>query len=320
MIAQTMLQRLLACENVLLTGPSDTDGDSIGACLAVQRALQHHGKSVDVGGVPGPRYEWMPGATAMLPDEQLKEHYDAVVVLDGDRHRLTPSSTAAFENAEFRALIDHHSSTSKEGYTLAWLEPTAPSTCEMVYSALTDWDVPVDKEMATSLFVGSIFDTGGFRYSNTTPHTHRMAIELLETGIDHADICMRVLMERSPISLQLAGKIFSEASYHLDGKVLIGCVLYSDIQNMGLRPNDLEGLVNALLNVSGVEVSSLLIEREPRQFKLSFRSRGRVNVAQIAKSLSPGGGGHAKASGSGFNGDAQACITALLTLLEAELS
>ncbi len=318
-LAQTLFTRLLTCESILLTGPADSDGDSVGACLALQRALRKHGKASDVGGVPGPRYAWMPAAASMLPDEQLKEHYDGVVVLDGDRHRLTPAAAAAFKSATFRALIDHHASTSKEGYTLAWLEPTAPSTCEMVYGALAQWEVPVDKEIATSLFVGSIFDTGGFRYSNTTPNTHRMAIELLETGIDHADICMRVLMERSPTSLLLAGKVFSEARYHLDNKVLIGHVRHADIRRMGLRSNDLEGLVNALLNVSGVEVSSLLVERAPRKFKLSLRSRGRVNVAHTAKSLSPGGGGHAKAAGSSFEGDAQACVTALLSLLKAEL-
>ena len=218
-----LLEALSGCTRVLLTGPVAPDGDSIGACLALQRLLVRRGVAVDVAGVPAYRYRWMPGALQMLPDSVLEPVYDGVVVLDGDRHRLTPPAATCFQAARVRGIVDHHASTRLDGYTHPWVEHGATSTCEMVFDALVTDDM-LDRELAELLYVGAIFDTGGFCYSNTTATTHRMAARLLEVGIEHAPICTRVLLERRQSGLRLAGAVFGSAEFYAEGALAVGCI------------------------------------------------------------------------------------------------
>ena len=114
--------------SVLLTGPKDPDGDSIGACLALARGVQAvSDAAVLVAGEANYRYDWMPGADGMLADAAVADHYDMVVVLDGARTRLTPRVEAAFAAAKVRGIVDHHKSTSAEGYDVVVLDPDATS-------------------------------------------------------------------------------------------------------------------------------------------------------------------------------------------------
>lgn len=296
--AERLIAALEGTGSILLTGPEDPDGDSVGACLALQRILQRRGLSVDVAGVPSYRYAWMPGADAFIDDERVEPVYDAVVVLDGDRHRLTGPARAAFDAADVKGIIDHHASTGAEGYTHPWIDRHATSTCEMIYDAMQLAGEPLDHELAVLLYVGAIFDTGGFRYSNTTPATHRMAARLLEEGIDHSDICARILMERRVEGLRMAGHVFSQVELLLDGALSLGAVPADLADELGLVSGDYEGLVDSLVFTEGVEVAVLLIERGEREIKASLRSRGRVDVADVAQTLIPSGGGHAKAAGA----------------------
>lgn len=298
-----LIEALQACQRVLLTGPAEPDGDSLGACLALQRILTARGVHTTVTGEVPSRYAWMPGAADFVGEDAIEPNFDAVVVLDGDRHRLPPRASDAFSAARVKGIVDHHASTRPAGYTHSWIAADATSTCEMLYDALAPWGHPLDHDLAILLYVGAIFDTGGFRYSNTTPATHRMAAVLLETGIDHATICARVLMERRISGLRIAGEIYSEAELHLDGALAIGTLCRTEAERLQLVPGDLEGLVDTLLYTTGVEVAALLVERQGALVKASFRSRGRVNVSTVAQRLVPTGGGHAKAAGAVLSGD-----------------
>ena len=208
---------LLSSKRVLLTGPVKPDGDSIGACLALREALRQRGVSADVAGVIVHRYAWLDGADDFLTDADLEgQTFDTVVILDGDRDRLTAGAQLAFERAPVKAIIDHHASTDEGGYDEAWLEPTAASTCEMLFTLFDREEISLTSSIASALYTGFVFDTGSFRYSNTSPTTHRMAASLVETGIDHAAITARVLLERSAVGLRAAGRVYSDAIFRLE--------------------------------------------------------------------------------------------------------
>ena len=138
-----------SARSVLLTGPMFPDGDSIGACLALARAIEHLSSArVDVAGAIPLRYAWMPGADSILADEAVAADYDLVVVLDGDCRRLPPPVEAAFHAATMRGIIDHHSSTGPEDYDIALIDASAASTCEMVYELLIRWGIAVDVDLS----------------------------------------------------------------------------------------------------------------------------------------------------------------------------
>jgi len=288
---------------VLLTGPEGPDGDSIGACLALARCLRQLGVAeVDVAGVPSYRYRWMDGAAQMVADEDVgsdtpETAYDLAVVLDGDAHRLTPPVDAAWKVARKHAIIDHHGTTTADGYDVAFIDHTSASTCEMILRIMDAWGQPLDRTQAELLYVGILFDTGGFRHSNTSVDTLRVAGRLLETGMNHSAITTRVLLERRPNAMRLQGRILETATFHDNGSVVIGTLPLALAESLELVNGDLEGIVDSLIYVRDVEVAALIVERSPGEVKLSLRSRGKVDVASLARELHHTGGGHAKAAG-----------------------
>lgn len=294
---------------VLLTGPTAPDGDSIGACLALAWALRQLGPArVDVAGIVSYRYAWMPGAETMLDDATIRPVYDLVVVLDGDRRRLEPQVAAAFDRAPLKGLVDHHRSTCTEGYDIVLVDPTAASACDLVHALIQAWGLHLDDQAAQLIYAGLVFDTGGFRHSNTTPATHRLAAELLEHDIDHATISTRILAERSPAGLRLLGAVVSDARFLAGGQIVIGAASYERGIGLGAGPGDIEGIVDHLVYVCGAELACFFIERSPGEIKLSLRSRRWVDVAALARSLALGGGGHARAAGAELHGPLEQVI------------
>jgi bifunctional oligoribonuclease and PAP phosphatase NrnA len=283
---------------VLLTGPAGADGDSIGATLALARGIRALGVGeVLVAANTPERYRWMQDAKGIVANAHLKGDFDLVIVMDGDRHRLAPKVLQAFQAARYKVVVDHHRTTSSDGYDLAIVDPTAPATCSQVLEILDAWSVPLDLAIAEQLYVGLIYDTGGFRYSNTRPDTHRAAARLLATGIDHASITNRVLMEIRPAGLALKAAVLSSAQFFSQGQLIIGICSMEAMALCGANTGDLDGIVESLLYVQGAEMCVLIVERDASTVKLSLRAKGHVNVSALAKRLDSGGGGHAKAAG-----------------------
>jgi phosphoesterase RecJ-like protein len=304
---------------VLLTGPADPDGDSIGSCLALQMALAHRFPElhVDVSGQPGFRYAELPNAAKMLVETELSADYDLVLILDGDRDRLHPRVAAAYAAATTRGIIDHHRSTKPEGYDYAWIAPEVASTCEMILQLVDAWNIPLYPDLAMALYTGFLFDTGGFRHSNTTAQTLRLAARLLETGIAHNALTLRVLHERREQGLRLLGQILTEAER--EGELAVGFVPLHTLERLGADYADLEGAVETLLHIEGVELAALLTEREPGVVRLSLRSRARVDVAELATRISPKGGGHRRAAGAQLALDLNTARQLVSPLLRAAL-
>jgi phosphoesterase RecJ-like protein len=317
-IAVALLARCRVGGRVLLTGPEGPDGDSIGACLALQRGLAVLGVAVDVAGDPGFRYRWMPGAAGMIHEDRVGA-YAGVVVLDGDRGRLPKKVTEAFHGAQWTGIVDHHRSTDPSAYTWSYFDPVVESTCTMVRALLDAWGVPLDREIATCLYVGIIFDTGGFRHSNTTPATHRGAAELLEQGIAHSEIATKVLVERRPVGVRLLSRLLAGATWHGGGSVAIAVFSLPLRKELDATEPDAEGVVEVLLHTEGVEVAAIVTERNEKKVKLSFRSRGKVDVAALARRLSASGGGHAKAAGAVLLEPLASVMARLPGILEGEL-
>ncbi|MEE2750233.1 MAG: DHH family phosphoesterase [Myxococcota bacterium] len=305
---------------VLLTGPQDADGDSLGASLALARVLRTHwGVEVDVAGVASPAYAWLPDTDQLVADDVVKPVYSMVVVMDGDRHRLAPAVEQAFEQASTKAIVDHHRTTVSEGYDIALIDAESPATCQMVLEMLDAWSLCLDTAAATLLYAGILFDTGGFRYSNTRPETHIAASRLLALGIPHADIAVRVLMERTRGGMRLAAAIQDGTEFKVSGQLALGACTPALMARVGAEAHDLGGVVESLLYIEGVEVSALLVHKGDERTKLSFRSRGRVDVARLAKELDPGGGGHAKAAGVVVNQSIERLKERLPELIAARL-
>lgn len=286
----------------------NADGDALGAAVALALGLTNAGKEAEVMlDEPVPRMlDFLPGLSRVK--EGPTGTYDIALNIDnGDLARLG-SRLPVYWNAPRRLSIDHHATNHVEAH-ISHVDTCAAATGEIVHDLLSLMGIPLDRDIATCLYTAILTDTGGFRFTNTTPRTMRIAASLMEFGVDCAHAAKKVF-DTMPMSKML---LMKQAMNHMqlseDGLVAISFLRPEDIAAAGGTSEDFEGIVNIGRNLEGVEVSLFIREEVPGRLKGSLRSNQCVDVAAIAQTI--GGGGHKRASGFSVEGDLNAVVAAL---------
>lgn len=313
---QKFFDLLKSAKSVLISSTLTSDGDSIGSQVAVYhliRALNPEAASkthiVNQSPVPK-RYQFLSDTQRIWTLEQWQEkavsepEYDLGITCDGGVER-TGNVAKLFDGCRARVLIDHHAVGSKLTYDASILDKKSSSTCELVYQLFEKAGVPVSKEVAEHLYVGIVFDTGFFKHNLTTPRTHHVAAELVKTGIDFSSISDQALLERSWGGQELLVCLMQNLRKTDSGEIVYSFWSHEDLQKISFEDGDQEGMINQLYYTRGAEAVMLFMETDPGQIKVSFRSKGKVNVAEFARSLNPQGGGHIRAAGCSLEGDLQ---------------
>jgi phosphoesterase RecJ-like protein len=166
--------------------------------------------------------------------------------------------------------------------------------------------------------VGLATDTGNFRYSNTDARAMRMAADLIEAGVDAADVAARVHQVASPGRLRFFGEALAALEMRQGGQLVVVEVGPEQFERHGLIGADTEGLVDMPRAIEGVEAVALFSEVEPGKVKVSLRSTGRVNIDGICSRL--GGGGHPHAAGVMLRGSREQAKARVLPDLERLLA
>lgn len=298
-------------KQILISSTSTSDGDSIGAQLGIYAlvAALRGGKTdgiwmVDHSPVPN-RYGFLKDADKILSIQDFdklesKPSFDLGITLDGGTER-TGDVRKLFEKIP-AVLVDHHAVGSPLEYASRILDLEASSTCELVYHLFEYFDMPVNKEIAESLYIGIVFDTGFFKHSLTKPRTHFVASHLVETGIDFSKISDKALLERTWEAQQLLKLLLNNMEKFKDGRIVSSHWSLAELNKINPRDGDQEGMINQLYYLEGSEAIALFVEKDEGEVKISFRSKGKVNVAEFARSLNPDGGGHVRAAGCVMKG------------------
>jgi len=222
--------------------------------------------------------------------------YDVFIVLDCADDRLG-EVRALYEKARKKINIDHHISNPGCG-DVRIVEPERSSTAELLYDLMDP--AVVDEEIARALYIGIIHDTGVLRYSNTAPHTLQVVSELIEFGFDFSKIIDDTFYEKTYVQTQIMGRAILESVRFMHDKCIVSMVSRRMMDFYQVTPQDLDGIVNQLLAVKGVECAIFMYEIRTLEYKISMRSKGRVDVAGVAMRF--GGGGHVRAAGCTMNG------------------
>ena len=278
-------------ETIFLSGHTNPDGDAIGACLAFGGALEQAGKKVTVLLEPyAPKYDVIPNGHLL---REPRGTADLFIALDcGDRARLGEAEQH-FLQAKRTVNIDHHGSNTRYGQWNYVLR-NASSTCEMVYGFL-EGKYPIDAKIASAIYAGIIYDTGGFRHSSTSPNTMCVAGKLMEYGIPFTAIYSRFFDNRRFSELKIMGQALENAELFFDGKVVCATITAAEIAACHGTNKELDAIVNYLKGVEGAEIACFLYEKTETDVKASFRGADGRDVCALAQKF--GGGGHVKAAG-----------------------
>lgn len=285
-------------QRFVLSSHARPDGDAIGSQLAMAYALDALGKHVAIVNrdpVPATLAPF-PGTARIVVADRVEEAYDAAIVMECSS--LDRTGVAGLDRSPV-INIDHHQGNTGYG-EVNWFDPGAAACAEMVFEIIVALGVPLTREIATHLYVGILTDTGSFHYSSISPRTFDIARQLVEAGVDPTFVARTVFDSNTLGRLRLFGAVLGGIEVAHDGRMALMRVDQAMADAAGGTYEDTEGLINLPLTVKEIRVSAFLKAIGPAEYRVSLRSKGVIDVAEVARRF--GGGGHRNAAGCGVSG------------------
>ena len=287
---------LKSARTVLLFPHVNADGDALGSCVALVRALSQFGVDcrILIEDKIADNLAFLDDNFTTFDAGIFGATPDVCVAVDNGEPDRFPKRKEAFYAGKTIVCIDHHP-TSKPFANYNYIDPAAAATGEIIFDLIAAMGAKVNKKIAEALFAAITTDCGNFQYSNTTRRTFEIACELMDTGFNLVEVSNAIYQNNPPQKIRLEAEIMGTLELCGDGKVAIAYVTQKMLSDCEARLEDTEGCINVLRGIAGVEVAALFKENDERKIKLSMRAKSYANVAEVAQKF--GGGGHVRAAG-----------------------
>lgn len=301
-VLEEIIERIREHQRFAISTHVSPEADAVGSALALRLILKRLNKeAVVVMQDPVPYNltflkgaEGVRGPQALEAERFAPELWFIVDCANLDRvgdqvRRLIEASGKPIIN------IDHHLHNPKFG-ELNYVRQTA-ATAQLIWELAKRLHI-LDPEIATCLYAGIVADTSAFRNDNTDAQALRDAAELIEHGARAREVAVNLYERRTLGETRLLGYALLNAQLE-DGIFWVSFPLQV-FAELGAAPHETEPVVGELRKLDGIEVAVLFKELENNKVKISFRSKGRLRVNEIAERF--GGGGHEKAAGALISG------------------
>ncbi|MBO5525999.1 MAG: bifunctional oligoribonuclease/PAP phosphatase NrnA [Clostridia bacterium] len=308
-------EKLSAVRSATILCHMRPDGDTIGSALALSLALDSLGIENEVcceSVVP----ELFVNLGAGKIRNKPRLDSEAIVCVDcADEFRLGELSDYFLKSKKKTFNIDHHVSNTR--YADVNYVNNCSANCQNMTRLFQEMHVEITKEMANFLMMGLLTDSGSFTHSDVNGETMRVGGVLLDAGADIDGLTYQMFRRQKKTRFLLNTRVMNKVRFFLDDRLACVIVMQSDLEAVGAKPEMTEGFVDFPLTVDGVEVSAALMEVKREQFKVSLRSKGEVNVNEVASSF--GGGGHVLASGCMLFGSVEEVLDKLSFAVSRQL-
>lgn len=287
---------LLRHAEILIFCHTRPDGDTIGSAMAVKTALSRKNIASEIvcsSDIPN-KYFFLKGVETIKKPTEITKEYSVHLSVDVSVESMLGDAYGLYTEAKTLINVDHHISNSR--YAKYNYVKDMAACSEIIYELINELGVEIDAEIADFLLLGLSTDTGNFMHSNVTGNTLSVASDLVSRGGNLHEIAYKMFKSQSKSRANLYAKIISRTRYFLDDKLAIITIFKSDLEEFGATSDMTEGFIDFPLSVDGVEVAVSVLETKPEHsYKISFRSKGKINVNEVASVF--GGGGHILASG-----------------------
>ncbi len=288
---------LVRHDNFLVFTHENPDADTIGSCFALVNTLRSLGKKA----YPACG-DKIPASLMFLTDGEREFHIENAPVDFVPAYYISVDVASPAQLGHYKHLankinlcLDHHA-THEKFSDYYYIDPRAAACAEIVYHVINRLLIGELPEKTVSLVYAALAaDTGGFRYANTTPVTHKIAAKLIERGANHAEICRNLFECKTKTALAAEAFAMANVSYFCDGKISYVKITKEDKLAYGFEDEDTYDVINVIRRVDGVKVAILIREKDDGIFKISTRSACEIDVSKICAIF--GGGGHAGAAG-----------------------
>jgi phosphoesterase RecJ-like protein len=300
--AVAALRGLAPGARVLLACHVNPDGDALGSMLGFGLGLRRLGIEAQAS-FPGPLevpdvFRWMPGLDLLVSAEEADPAPDAMLAFDAASIERLGSLADRLTAAPVNIVLDHHLSNTYFG-AINLVDPGAAATSVVCDGLLRRLGVPLDAEIAECLYVALATDTGSFKFASTTPAVHEFAARLIAAGVRTGEVSRRLFDARPFGAVRLFGEAMGRAVLEPAAAGGLGLVwtyaTLADLDRYGQRPAVLEALIDSVRCVDEADVACVVKQVREEEWAISLRSKGQVDVSQVAVTL--GGGGHRFAAG-----------------------
>lgn len=313
MIAK-IIEKIVESTSFLVTTHENPDGDAVGATTALTNFLRALGKKVTLyytDEVPE-NYRFLPTTDTAVRDIPDQE-YDVCFVLDAGELKRAGTALTNYGRKGFLINIDHHPYGEPFG-DINYVDPHACATGILIYRIIKEFGYTLDRDTALCVYTAIVTDTGSFRYSNANTEAFQVTGELAALGINPWSVAEK-LYESQPLArLKLLAEALATLSISARGTFAAITVSLDMYDRTGANAELTDGLVNYPRSIHGVEVAVLFRQVTSDLYKVSFRSKGTVNVSSFAMAF--GGGGHHNAAGCTIQGSLDQVKQAVFSLLE----
>lgn len=296
-VLEKMKDAILSQHKIAIISHSNPDGDTLGSQLALANAVSQFGieaRLINESHV-SPKFYFLPMSKAIRPLEAEENLPEVVVFVD-----CATLERASMERYQERLAgktilnLDHHPSNNAFG-TLNYVLSQAAANCQVVYELLETMGVKLTPEVATALYLGLSTDTGSFLFDSVSADTHRLAAILIDAQADTSAIRNNLYESTSRAKFELQKHIFNNTQISADGMMAWSSFDRALLERTQADSADIDGLINSIKNIEGVEIAILFREMDKERVKISFRSKAWADVNQLAACF--GGGGHVRAAG-----------------------
>ncbi len=314
-------------QNISIVIHKNPDGDALGSGLSLKKFLEKEGHKVWLISPNAiPQYlKWMPGINDVIIFENKQQKVknilskaDLIFTLDfNDFSRTGDDFEKVLKNLKNKTfiMIDHHL-YPKDYAQYKFSNTKKSSTAEMIYDFIDTLGETekIDSEMATNLYTGIMTDTGSFKFPSTTPHTMKVAGELMEKGAKHNEIQIKIYDSFSIDKLGLLGETLNKLKFLPEYKTAYIVLTQKDLQKYNYKKGDTEGFVNYGLALADAIFSVLFLENEDGTVRISFRSKNNFPANEFAQKYF-NGGGHLNAAGGRTQENIEKAVEKFLKVL-----
>lgn len=295
------------------------DGDAYGCTIAMALHLRSLGKEVVAWNEEGmtDKFRYLPenGLVVAPPDE--RHEFDVFLALDTSTKERLGRVLKATGSVGTWINIDHHVSNHRYA-DLNYVDDAAPATAQILCDYFRDIGAEITPAMAGNLYAAISTDTGSFQYEKTSPHTFRLAADLVEAGVDVPGISRAIYDSYPRRRLELLKALLNSARFDCDDRVASFSLTMETARNLGVLPEDNEGLIDHLRAVEGVQVAVFFEELPENKVRVSMRSKEpKYDVCKICAMF--GGGGHPQAAGARLAGGLEAAEEKVLEAICHEI-
>lgn len=293
-------------KHIVVLQADNPDGDSLASALALEAILSDSGKTVTmVCGIDMPAHlRYLSGWDRV--QKEVPQDVDATILVDASTvtllATLDTNGSLSWLKAKPFIVLDHHQTTEGLSFASVSIIQKAVATGEVIYDFCVASKLTIPLDAKKFIAVSIMSDSLGLTSEGTTVHSIRVIADLVEQGVNLAelDTARRELMKKEPELLAYKGLLLQRIEFFHDNAIATVTIPWNEIEKYSSMYNPSMLVIDDIRLTIGVKVVIAFKTYSSGRVTAKIRCNSGFHIAdKLAEAY--GGGGHPYAAGFKIN-------------------